>query len=154
MPTLFGKQIPEATPIAEQKDGVSLPGDLARDENSAKHDFPGRIGPIGKEQIEKALSTLKKYKAGKESLEKRIVENEKWFKLQHWEEMRQKNVNKGDPEPSSAWLFNSIINKHADAMDNYPTMQALPREKDDEQDAKMLSDILRSHLSFELPTVS
>ena len=142
MPTLFGKQNPEAAPIAEQKDGVSLPGDLARDENSAQHDFPGRIGPVGKEQIEKALSTLKKYKAGKESLEKRIVENEKWFKLQHWEEMRQKNVNKGDPEPSSAWLFNSIINKHADAMDNYPTMQALPREKDDEQDAKMLSDIL------------
>ena len=104
--------------------------------------FPGRTGPIGKEQIARAMSILEKYKSAKTRLENRIIQNELWYQLHHWENMRSEDPNKGDPEPVSAWLFNSIANKHADAMDNYPTQQALPREKADEADAKMLSSIL------------
>ncbi len=95
---------------------------------------------IGKEEIGKAIETLTKYKQGKVNLEKRIVEDELWWELRHWEVIR--NSKKLGPEPSSAWLFNAILNKHADAMDNYPEPVVLPRERSDEASAKMLSQVL------------
>ena len=101
----------------------------------------GRVGKIGKEEIEKAMTTLQKYKDGKATLEKRIIENERWYKLQHWEVMRNA-AKTNDPEPTSAWLLNSILNKHADAMDNYPEPNILAREKNDKEDAKNLSSII------------
>lgn len=79
-------------------------------------------GPITEESIALAEETLRKYKDGKANLENRIIENEQWWKLRHWETIRKeqaKGANK-EPEPTSAWLFNSLANKHADAMDNYP----------------------------------
>ena len=36
--------------------------------------------------------------------------------MRHWDTL---NGSKGT-ENASAWLFNSIANKHADAMDNFP----------------------------------
>ena len=45
-------------------------------------------------------------------------------------------------EPSSGWLFNSIANKHADAMDNFPSPNVLPREEGDKAEAEMLSSII------------
>ena len=95
---------------------------------------------IGREQIQKAQLTLNKYKEGKHNLEQRIIENEQWFKLRHWECMRQSQ--KDQVEPSSGWLFNSIANKHADAMDNYPSPNVLPREEGDKGEAEMLTSIL------------
>ena len=96
-----------------------------------------RVGP---EEIGKAIETLTRYKQGKQNLEQRIVEDELWWELRHWEVIR--NTKKPGPEPSSAWLFNSILNKHADAMDNYPEPVVLPRERGDEESAKMLSQVL------------
>lgn len=94
---------------------------------------------IGKEQIEKASLTLRKYKEGKANLETRIVENEQWYKLRHWECMRDE---KKDIQPTSAWLFNCIANKHADATDNFPTPNILPREEGDKGEAEMLTSII------------
>ena len=94
---------------------------------------------IGKEQIQKASLTLQKYKEGKANLERKIVENEQWFKMRHWEQMRDK---KQEIQPTSGWLFNSIANKHADAMDNFPSPNVLPREEGDKAEAEMLSSIL------------
>lgn len=96
---------------------------------------------IGKEQVRKARQTLAKYKEGKAVLDKRIVSNEQWWKLRHWGEI---GYDKDDtrPMPASAWLFNSLANKHADAMDNIPEPAVLPREKSDEEVAKQLSLIL------------
>lgn len=102
----------------------------------------GRHGPVGKERVREAEETLKAYKAGKANLEQRIIENEQWYKLRHWERIRAKKANPGDPEPASAWLLNCIANKHADAMDNYPAPSVLPREQGDEADAELLSAIL------------
>lgn len=102
----------------------------------------GRQGPIGKQEVQEAEQTLKDYKAGKANLENRIIENEQWYKLRHWEQIRSSKANPGDPEPASAWLLNCIANKHADAMDNYPAPAVLPREQGDERDAKLLSSIL------------
>jgi hypothetical protein len=94
---------------------------------------------IGREQVQKAYQTLLKYKEGKANLEKRIVENEQWYKLRHWECMRKQE---SEVQPVSAWLFNSIANKHADAMDNFPSPNVLPREEGDKAEAEMLTSIL------------
>ena len=95
---------------------------------------------IGREQIQAAQQTLNKYKEGKKNLEDRIVQNEQWYKLRHWECMRKSETNA--VEPSSGWLFNSIANKHADAMDNFPSPNVLPREEGDKGEAEMLSSII------------
>ena len=95
---------------------------------------------IGKEQIQKANLTLQKYKEGKANLEKRIVDNEQWYKIRHWECMRKRDTS--EVQPSSAWLFNCIANKHADAMDNFPSPNILPREEGDKAEAEMLTSIV------------
>ena len=95
---------------------------------------------IGREQIQAAQQTLNKYKEGKANLEQRIVQNEQWYKLRHWECMRKAETNQ--VEPSSGWLFNAIANKHADAMDNFPSPNVLPREEGDKAEAEMLSSII------------
>lgn len=100
--------------------------------------------PIGKQEITDAVQRLREYKSGKANLEGRVVEDELWYKLRHWEVMRKrsKNADPSSPAPASAWLFNAISNKHADAMDNYPEPVVLPRESSDEQSAKTLTAIL------------
>lgn len=108
--------------------------------------------PIGEKEIKAAQEILQRYKAGKANLDSRIVEDEKWWELRHWDYIRgnQRTVETEDgkrewfpgPEPASAWLFNSIMNKHADAMDNYPEPTVLPRERSDEFAAKTLSSVL------------
>ena len=103
-------------------------------------DMPQQV--IGKKELSEAMQTMKDYKAAKANLEARIVGNEQWYKIRHWETIRNKSHNPGDPEPASAWLLNTILNKHADAMDNYPKPVILPREEGDKQDAKILSSIL------------
>jgi len=96
------------------------------------------INTITKDEIDKALEILNKYKEGKKNFEARIIDNEQWFKMRHWEQMRNST---GD-EFASAWLFNSIANKHADAMDNYPRVNCLPREVSDKETANILTEIL------------
>ena len=95
---------------------------------------------IDKPEIEKAVRVLQEYKKGKANLENKVIENEQWWKMRHWEYIRKGE--KEAIEPTSAWLFNSIANKHADAMDNYPEPNVLARAFDDEDAAKQLSTIL------------
>lgn len=100
-------------------------------------------GVIGSEEVRQAAQVLQKYKEGKANLEQRIIGNEQWYKLLHWGQLRKEGkAGGGDVEPASAWLFNSIANKHADAMDSYPKPNVLPREEGDREDAKMLSSVL------------
>ena len=101
--------------------------------------FSALAARIGVEQIREANNTLQKYKQGKANLEQRIIDNEQWYKLRHWECMRDK---KQQVQPTSAWLFNSLANKHADAMDNFPSPNILPREEGDKVEAEMLSSII------------
>lgn len=96
---------------------------------------------IGKKEIAKAMQTLKKYKEGKNNLEQRIVNNEKWYRMRHWELLRSEE-NENDPKPASGWLFNCIMSKHADFMDAYPEPNVLPREEADKKEAKILSSII------------
>ena len=39
---------------------------------------------IGTEQVAKATALLQRYKTGKAALDKRVVDNELWFRMQHW----------------------------------------------------------------------
>lgn len=99
---------------------------------------------IDKDTIREATGTLQKYKDGKASLENRVIKDEQWYKMRHWEEIRGAWNAEHDPmpEPASGWLFNTILNKHADMMDNIPAPTVLPRERSDEQSAKTLSAVL------------
>lgn len=92
---------------------------------------------IDKEHITTAQATLQRYARGKQALDKRVIENDRWYRLRHWDVVGTKN-----PAPASAWLFNALANKHGDAMDNTPEPVVLPREASDDKDAKTLSQIL------------
>lgn len=94
---------------------------------------------VDETRIRQGEEILQKYQEGKKLLDRRIVENEEWYKMRHWEQLR---AEKNRPQTASAWLFNSLINKHADIMDNYPQPNLLPREKMDQEDAEILSKIV------------
>ena len=140
---LFNRNKPDTAPVnaemlyrMQQQRALASQG---RDATGAMDGVVALTQAIGKEQVQKATLTLNKYKEGKANLEQKIVDNEQWYKLRHWECMRDK---KDDVQPTSAWLFNSIANKHATAMDNFPSPNVLPREEGDKAEAEMLSSII------------
>ena len=96
---------------------------------------------IGADEVRGAYKTLLKYKAGKANLEKRMIDDQQWYKLRQWECLRQ-GSGKNQIEPTSAWLFNAIANKHADAMDAFPSASILPREEGDRAEAEMLTAVV------------
>ena len=108
----------------------------------------GLVGDIGEEAIYRATGILKKYKAGKQILENKIVENERWWKLRQWDMIREGETQEEarqrmyDPDPKSAWLHNTVTNLHADIMDNYPEPVVQPRQEEDKKSAQVLSDII------------
>ncbi len=92
------------------------------------------------ETVREAYGILQKYKAGKASLEQRMIDNEQWWKMHCYD-------GKDEDTKASGWLFNSIVNKHADAMDNLPDVFCLPREKGDTQAARLMSEVIPVILS-------
>lgn len=109
-----------------------------------------RLKVIGVEEIIKARETLQKYKQQKQSLESRVVNNEEWWKIHNWEQIKKKDAVKADREnpngietpSSSAWLFNSITNKIADFSDNYPEANIRARTGDDVPEAERLKNVI------------
>lgn len=101
-------------------------------------------------RVDRGLAILRQYQAGKEILNDRIVMDEEWYRVRHWDRLyRERHHHQGDQayglhlsKPASAWLFNSLANKHADMMDNLPEPVVFPREMQDEEDAQKLSEIL------------
>ena len=96
--------------------------------------------PIGEEQARKAMDTLQKYRQGKSALEARVIASEDWWRMRSWQ-----RIQKGNPEDdkwTSAWLFNVIMGKHADAIAAYPAPAIRPREPDDREEAAKLSSVL------------
>ena len=89
--------------------------------------------------IKKAEEILKKYKDGKTNLESRVIKNDEWYRMRVEPD---KNDNLKSTSKKTAWLFNSIANKHADVIDNFPEINVLPREKSDEAAAETLGQIL------------
>ena len=95
---------------------------------------------IGRAQVREALETLRRYKAGKTNFERRLIENEEFWKLRHWEHVPEQGTT--GLKTRSAWLVNVLLSKHADAMDAYPEPAFLPRAADDEAEAALLSQVV------------
>ena len=89
-------------------------------------------------------AVLQKYKAGKQSLERRVIAAENWWKLRNRfeEDKRPGAASAGDFRAVSGWLHNVIVSKHADAMEAYPEPVILPREPDDRAEAELLSAVV------------
>lgn len=113
---------------------VDLPEDIAapvQDEDTR---------PMDKKRISEAREQMHKYKAAKAAMDNRIVDNEAWWQLRHMDRITR-DLRKETDTPS-AWLFNSIANKHADFLDNAPSCSVLPREASDRQAAEKLTSVL------------
>lgn len=100
--------------------------------------------PVGKERLLELTRILLKYKSGKSRTDERIRSSEKWWKLRNQvEERKETSIGKdGGFVAKSAWLHNTIVSKHADAMEAYPEPNILPREPSDRESATQLSAII------------
>ena len=45
--------------------------------------------PIGPDRLRRARQDLNRYREGKANLERRVIENEQWYRLRHWECIRR-----------------------------------------------------------------
>ena len=117
-----------------EMDGQSIPGEGAG--------AGGRI--MTKERLNSAMNTLLRYRSGKASVNKRIKNSQEWWKLNNWDVIEQmmKTGKMTEIPKATAWLWYSIVSKHADAMDSYPEPNILPKVRDDEAEAKQLSCIV------------
>ena len=98
---------------------------------------------ITSERLREFTRTLQRYKAGKASLERRVVSAENWWKLRNRFEQRKTGLgDDGGYRSESGWLHNVIVSKHADAMEAFPEPVILPREPGDSEQARLLSAIL------------
>lgn len=102
-----------------------------------------RAAAIDKTKLQELTRTLQRYKTGKANLERRVVSAENWWKLRNGiEERKTSELHDGGFESKSGWLHNVIVSKHSDALEAYPEPNILPREPDDEEEAKRLSSII------------
>ena len=100
---------------------------------------------IGKDEVAKAEQLLRKYRAGKQSVESRIIYAQEWWKLNNWQMIRGSyGVQGSNPQTktNTGWLWNCIVGKHADLIDAYPEPVILPRAMDDKEEAQRLSEIV------------
>ena len=107
-PNAKGMTIKDYLPMAMEKRGLKLPAaNRAQEEPVGGRAMPQTTGKgLDREALEKGIATLKKYKDAKRGFEARILEEEKWWRLRHWEVVRNQQSNQGDrPEPTSAWLI-------------------------------------------------
>jgi len=121
-----------------REEGADTQSAQQQESTQQAHTFKRRIG---EEQVQRATKILQQYMSGKANLESRLVASEQWWKMRHWDWMDTKG-NPDDPRMPSAWLFNTIINKHADGIQSYPQPNIRPREESDKETAKTLSAII------------
>lgn len=100
--------------------------------------------PVNRETVTKAYEKLLDYKATKAELDNRVTTDEDWWKMRYYRHFVKGNgaFNPDSAKPT-AWLFNSIMNKHADAMDNIPECSILPTESSDRDLSNILSSITK-----------
>lgn len=126
----------EAFRMGEQMGAASL---------AQKAGTPQRMaGAMTEERLIEAERLLMEYKKGKASVERRIISAQQWWKMRNWEQIENRRGTRGASEIKSAtgWLWNSIIGKHAEAMESFPEPVVLPRMMEDKEEAQILSDII------------
>ncbi len=105
-----------------------------------KQSYTGKITPEFFSQMEEEF---RRYKEHKKQFDRRVIENNRWFKARY-----QGEQNEEMPSPTTPYLFNAIANKHADAMDNYPSPNVLEREEKDRELAETFTRILPIQLDL------
>lgn len=106
--------------------------------------------PIGENEIAAAKTLMMQYFGAKKAYDERIKLNYDIYNLLYTEQTNKEYYTDSDGNPKEklirhhvgAQTLNVILNKHADAMDNYPEPIFLPREASDEETAKMLTSIV------------
>lgn len=96
---------------------------------------------IGTAEIREAARMLESFRRAAAQRERQMREDEEWFTLRV-RPSAAKNTQGEEFAPTSAWLLNTVLQKHADMMDKLPEAVCLAREPADEADAKALSEIL------------
>ena len=92
-------------------------------------------------QIRGAMEELLNYQRAKNPFLARVENEEQFYRLRV-APTAHSNSEGERFAPTSAWLLNSILQKHADLMEYIPTAACLAREPGDVEDAKALSQIL------------
>ena len=85
MAIFFGRDTQKADGRINAVPGLAHDEGMAQDEVAMLLTRPADQKLIGSEEIKKATEILTKYKDGKANLEKRIVDDELWWELRHWE---------------------------------------------------------------------
>lgn len=100
--------------------------------------------PMTEMRIKEAMQVMQKYRDAKQSVEARIIAAQQWWKMRNWEQIEAERGTKGTQKKKSntAWLWNCIVGKHAEAMDAFPEPLFLARTAEDEVEAKHLSEIV------------
>lgn len=99
---------------------------------------------VTEETVIKAISKLREYQSGKNLLDERLQQNEEWWKLKT--QGYQIHGDKKEYKRSSAWLWNTVVSKHADAMDAFPEANIRPRAPDDVEEAERLKNVIPAML--------
>ena len=109
-------------------------------------DIIGRMPqePMTEARLKEAEQVFLRYKAGKASVDDRIIKAQQWWKLRNWEQIEGERGTKGTQKrkSSTAWLWNCVVGKHADYMEAFPEPLFLARNPEDEAEAQHLSEIV------------
>ena len=97
---------------------------------------------LSKDEISSMLAAFKAYREAKEKQDRNIIENEDWFKGEHWKYISGSDKNAQSFRPAGSYLLNGIWHRHAEAMDNFPQPYLLEREKGDRKMAQELSKVV------------
>ena len=98
--------------------------------------------PVGEKEVGEMMALLLKYKSGKASIDSRVINAEKWWRLRNTTMEDMDGHRKRGFRARSSWLHHVITSKHADAMDAYPEPNILPRERNDKAESEKLSKII------------
>ena len=97
---------------------------------------------LSKEETAKMLKAFESYRNAKEPIDRNVIENENWFKGNHWQYISGSNPERSAFKPAGSYLLNGIWHRHSEAMENYPKPVLLEREKGDRENAELLSRVL------------
>lgn len=97
---------------------------------------------LSKDEISSMLAAFKSYREAKEKTDRNVIENEGWFKGEHWKYISGSDKSAGSFRPAGSYLLNGIWHRHAEAMDNFPQPYLLEREKGDRKMAQELSKVV------------
>lgn len=96
---------------------------------------------MNKERFQRMKANYLYYRQSLHPFYDKIKQNNKWYK-QEQDEFESSGNNPSIPLSRTGHLFNAIQFKHADLMDNYPHVNVLPREPQDEEEANKLGSII------------